>query len=68
MTSAKGSFDFLSREFVEGIAFNVERMYLGGQLASGEGVTLDCTDDQQGQRRNDECRGASERHIHLEEG
>lgn len=26
-----------------GTAFSVERTYLGGQFASGEGVTLDCT-------------------------
>ena len=41
MTSAKGNFDFLSRLFVIGTAFNVERTYLGGQLASGDGVALD---------------------------
>jgi hypothetical protein len=42
MTKAKGSFDFLRSECVVGTAFNVERTYFGGQLASGEGVTLDC--------------------------
>lgn len=42
MTRAKGSFDFLRSELVEGMAFNVERTYLGGQFALGEGVTLDC--------------------------
>jgi len=42
MTRAKGSFDFLSRELVAGMAFSVERTYRGGQLASGDGVTLDC--------------------------
>jgi len=42
MMSAKGSFDFLRSEFVVGIAFSVDLTYLGGQLASGEGVTLDC--------------------------
>jgi hypothetical protein len=41
MTRAKGSLDFLRREFVEGMAFSVERTYLGGQFALGEGVTLD---------------------------
>lgn len=40
MTSAKGSFDFLRRLLVVGIAFNVERTYLGGQLAVGEFVAL----------------------------
>ena len=40
MTRAKGSRDFLSNECVVGTAFNVERTYLGGQLASGDGVTL----------------------------
>lgn len=41
MTRAKGSFDFLSSELVVGIALSVDRTYLGGALASGEGVTLD---------------------------
>lgn len=41
MTSAKGSLDFLSNECVVGTALSVERTYLGEQLASGEGVTLD---------------------------
>lgn len=41
MTRAKGSFDFLSRECVVGTALKVDRMYLGGQLASSEGVQLD---------------------------
>lgn len=40
MTSANGSFDFLRRECVVGIALSVERTYLGGQLAVGDGVTL----------------------------
>lgn len=43
MTSAKGSLDFFKRECVVGIAFNVDRTYLGGQLAYGEGVTLVCS-------------------------
>ena len=42
--SAKGSFDFLSREWVVGTAFKVDRIYFGGQLACGEGVTLDYTE------------------------
>ena len=42
MTSANGSFDFFNRECVVGTAFKVDRTYLGGQLASGEGVTLVC--------------------------
>jgi hypothetical protein len=41
MTRANGSFDFLRRECVVGIALRVERTYFGGQFASGEGVTLD---------------------------
>lgn len=41
MTRAKGSLLFLSIELVVGTALSVERMYFGGQLASGEGVTLD---------------------------
>ena len=41
MTRAKGSFDFFNRECVVGTAFRVDRTYLGGQFASGEGVTLD---------------------------
>jgi hypothetical protein len=41
MTRANGSFDFFNNECVVGIAFSVERTYLGGQLLSGEGVTLD---------------------------
>jgi hypothetical protein len=40
MTSAKGSLDFLRRECVVGTAFRVDRTYLGGQFASGEGVAL----------------------------
>ena len=42
MTRANGSFDFFSKEFVVGMAFSVDRTYLAGQLASGEGVTLVC--------------------------
>jgi hypothetical protein len=42
MTRANGSFDFLSNECVVGMAFSVDRTYLGGQFASGDGVTLDC--------------------------
>lgn len=42
MTRAKGSFDFLRREWVVGTAFRVDRTYLGGQFASSEGVQLDC--------------------------
>jgi hypothetical protein len=42
MTRANGSFDFLSSECVVGTAFKVDRTYLGGQFASGEGVTLVC--------------------------
>lgn len=42
MISANGSLDFLSSELVVGTAFRVDRTYLGGQLASGDGVTLDC--------------------------
>jgi len=41
ITRAKGSLDFFKSEFVVGTALSVERTYLGGQLASGEGVTLD---------------------------
>jgi hypothetical protein len=41
MTSANGSFDFLSNEFVVGTAFRVDRTYFGEQFASGDGVTLD---------------------------
>ena len=41
MTSAKGNFDFFRRECVVGTAFSVDRTYFGGQLAVGEGVTLD---------------------------
>jgi hypothetical protein len=41
MTSANGSFDFLRSEPVVGTALRVERTNFGGQLASGEGVTLD---------------------------
>lgn len=41
MTRAKGSFDFLRRECVVGTALRVDRIYLGGQLASSEGVQLD---------------------------
>jgi hypothetical protein len=42
MMSASGSFDFLSRLCVVGMALSVDRTYLGGQLASGDGVTLLC--------------------------
>lgn len=42
MTRAKGSFDFLRRECVVGTALRVDRTYLGGQLASSDGVQLDC--------------------------
>ena len=38
MTKAKGSRDFLSKEYVVGTALRVDRTYLGGQLASGEAV------------------------------
>lgn len=41
MTRAKGSFDFFNRECVVGTALRVDRMNLGGQLASSEGVQLD---------------------------
>jgi hypothetical protein len=41
MTSAKGNLDFFRREVVVGTAFTVDLTYLGGQLASGDGVTLD---------------------------
>lgn len=41
MTRANGNFDFLRRECVVGTALRVERTYVGGQFASGEGVTLD---------------------------
>lgn len=41
MQRAKGSLDFLRRELVLGTAFRVDLTYFGGQLASGEGVTLD---------------------------
>jgi hypothetical protein len=40
MTRAKGRRDFLSKEWVVGTAFRVDRTYLGGQFAFGEGVTL----------------------------
>lgn len=40
MISAKGSLDFLRSEFVVGTAFNVERMYFGGQFAFSDAVTL----------------------------
>lgn len=42
MMRAKGSFDFLRRECVVGTALSVDRTYLGGQFACGEGVQLDC--------------------------
>lgn len=42
MTRANGSFDFFKSECVVGTALSVDRTYLGGQLASGDGVTLDC--------------------------
>jgi hypothetical protein len=45
ITSANGSFDFLSSECVVGIALSVERTYFGGQFAVGEGVTLVYTVD-----------------------
>jgi hypothetical protein len=41
ITSANGSFDFFKSECVVGTALRVDRTYFGGQLASGEGVTLD---------------------------
>jgi hypothetical protein len=41
MTKANGSFDFFKREWVVGRALRVDRMYLGGQFASGDWVTLD---------------------------
>lgn len=41
MTRANGSFDFFNSEWVVGIAFSVDRTYLGGQFESGEEVTLD---------------------------
>jgi hypothetical protein len=43
MTRANGSFDFLRRECVVGTALRVDRTYFGGQFASREGVTLDCS-------------------------
>jgi hypothetical protein len=39
MMSAKGSLLFLRREEVVGMALSVDRTYLGGQFAWGEGVT-----------------------------
>jgi hypothetical protein len=42
MTRANGSFDFLRSEWVVGTALSVDRTYFGGQLAVGDGVTLDC--------------------------
>ena len=44
MTSAKGSLDFFKRLYVVGTVLRVERIYFGGQFASGDGVTLDYTD------------------------
>lgn len=41
--SANGSLLFLSSEEVVGIALSVDRTYLGGQFACGEGVTEDCS-------------------------
>ncbi len=41
MTKANGSLDFLRRECEVGTALSVDRIYLGGQFASGEAVTLD---------------------------
>jgi len=41
MMSANGNFDFFRSELLVGTAFNVDRTYLGGQLACGDGVTLD---------------------------
>lgn len=41
MTRANGSFDFFNSEWVVGIAFSVDRTYLGGQFESGDEVTLD---------------------------
>lgn len=41
MTRANGKRDFLRREYVVGTAFKVDRTYFGGQLALGDGVTLD---------------------------
>ena len=40
---ANGNLDFFSKECCVGTALRVERTYLGGQLACGEGVTLDFT-------------------------
>ena len=42
MTSANGNLDFFKSECVVGTAFSVDRTYFGGQLASGDGVTLVC--------------------------
>ncbi len=42
ITSANGSRDFFSRELDVGTALRVDRMYFGGQFASGDEVTLDC--------------------------
>jgi len=44
--SAKGSLLFFSSEAVVGMAFSVDRTYLGGQLACGEGVTEDYKNNQ----------------------
>ncbi len=41
MTRAKGRRDFFRRECVVGTAFKVDRTCFGGQLACGDGVTLD---------------------------
>lgn len=41
MIKANGSLLFLRREFVAGIALRVDRTYLGGQFACGDGVTED---------------------------
>jgi hypothetical protein len=41
MIRAKGSLLFFNNEFVAGMAFSVERTYLGEQLECGDGVTED---------------------------
>lgn len=41
MIRANGNLLFFSNEFVAGMAFKVERTYLGEQFACGEGVTDD---------------------------
>jgi hypothetical protein len=41
MINANGSLLFFNNDAVAGIAFRVDRTYLGEQLACGEGVTDD---------------------------